>query len=242
MADVAGTPKHDTYCFLETAGNLFLWTMGGLRVAGDHRVPASGAVLYVSNHVSFLDPVAIGVASPRRVVFMAKAELFRNRLLGWLLDGVDTFPVRRGEADRGAFKNTLDMLADQRVVCIFPEGTRSPDGTLQKPEPGAAVFALKTGCPVVPVYVEGTFQVLGAGKPLRRGKVTVHFGDPFTLDRRMDREAAGDRMMDAIAQVRDAIGRDTARNIPPHRFRKPVEGHRVRRAPRANAETPKPSG
>lgn len=230
MSDSPRTPKHDTYCFLETAGNLFLWSMGGLGVAGEHRVPSSGSVLYVSNHASFLDPVAIGVASPRRVVFMAKAELFKNRLLGWLLDGVDTFPVRRGEADRNAVKTTLDMLADNRAVCIFPEGTRSPDGNLMHPEAGAAVFALKTGCTVVPVYVQGSFHVWGAGKPLRRGRIVVHFGDPFTLDRKMDRELAGERLMEEIGKVRDSIGNDPVHAIPPHRFRKPVEGNRFRKA------------
>jgi 1-acyl-sn-glycerol-3-phosphate acyltransferase len=230
MPDPQGKPKHDTYCFLETAGNLFLWAMGGLAVAGDHRVPKTGAVLYVSNHASYLDPVAIGVASPRRVVFMAKAELFKNRLLGWLLDGVDTFPVRRGEADRAAFKNTLDMLADNRAVCIFPEGTRSPDGTLQHPEAGAAVFALKTGCPVVPVYVEGSYQVMGPRRGLHRGRIIVHFGDPFTLDRKLDREVAGRQLMEAIAAARDQIGRDPVRTIAPHRFRKPIEGNRIRKA------------
>ncbi|MFM7321835.1 MAG: lysophospholipid acyltransferase family protein [Armatimonadota bacterium] len=224
----AKEPKHDTYWLLETAGNCFLWLMGGLAIAGDHRVPKTGAVLYVSNHASFLDPVAIGVASPRRVVFMAKAELFKHRILAWLLDGVDTFPVRRGEPDRAAFKTTLDMLADGRAVCIFPEGTRSPDGNLMAAEQGAAVFALKTGCPVVPVYVDGSHRVWGAGKGLRRGRIAVHYGDPFTLDKGMDREAAGARLMEAIAAVRDARERDPLRAVPPHRFRKPVEGHRFK--------------
>jgi len=238
MAEVVGKrmPKHDTYWLLETAGNCFLWMMGGLAIAGDHRVPATGAVLYVSNHASFLDPVAIGVASPRRVVFMAKAELFRNRVLAWLLDGVDTFPVRRGEADRLAFKTTLDMLADGRAVCIFPEGTRSPDGALMPAEQGAAVFAVKTGCPVVPVFVEGSHRVWGAGKGLRRGRIVVHYGDPFTLEKGMDRDMAGARLMEAIAGVRDARGRDAVRSIPPHWFRKPVEGNRWRRESRGNSK------
>lgn len=227
--ETAPQPKHDTYRFLETAGNLFLWSMGGLFVSGEEKVPPTGAVILVSNHVSYLDPVAIGVASPRRVVFMAKAELFQKRWLGWLLDGVDCFPVRRGEADRAAFKNTLEMLADQRVVCIFPEGTRSPDGELHDPEPGAALFALKTGAPVVPVYVEGTYAVMGTGKGLHRGRVCVHFGDPFTLARTMDREEAGRRMMEEIGKVRDVCASRVRRPIPPHRFTKPVEGHRFRK-------------
>jgi len=236
MHDTTATKvaKHDTYWFLETAGNLFLWAMGGLGIAGDQRVPKTGPVLYVSNHASFLDPVAIGVASPRRVVFMAKAELFKNHLIGWLLDGVDTFPVRRGEPDRAAFKTTLEMLADERAVCIFPEGTRSPDGNLMGAEQGAAVFALKTGCPVVPVYVDGSHQVWGAGKGLHRGRIVVYYGDPFTLDKGMDREIAGARLMEAIAEVRDTRENQRVRLVPPHRFCKAVEGNRFKVRPKAS--------
>lgn len=220
--------KHDTYWLLESAGNLFLWAMGGLFVRGTERVPKDGPVLLVSNHSSYLDPVCLGVVSPRRVVFMAKSELFDNKVLGYLLDGVDCFPVRRGEADRHAFKKTLDMLADNRVVCIFPEGTRSKDGSLGEAEPGAALFAIKTGCPVVPVYVEGTRTVLGPGTGLHRGRVTATFGEPFRIERSADREAAGRRLMDQIALVRDSLCVGPATPVPPHWFRKPVEGHRFR--------------
>lgn len=220
--------KHDTYWLLESAGNLFLWAMGGLFVRGTERVPKDGPVLLVSNHSSYLDPVCLGVVSPRRVVFMAKAELFKNKVLGYLLDGVDCFPVKRGEADRHAFKLTLQMLADNRMVCIFPEGTRSEDGSLGEAEPGAALFAIKTGCPVVPVYVEGTNEVLGPHKRLRRGRVTATFGEPFTIERNADREEAGRRLMAEIARVRDTLRVGPATPVPPHWFRKPVEGHRYR--------------
>jgi len=220
-------PPRDTYALLEGVTLVFLHLMGGLYVVGEENVPATGPVLMVSNHTSYLDPVAIGDASPRRVVFMAKAELFQNSLLSFLLRGVDSFPVRRGEPDRQAFKRTLEMLGEGRVVCIFPEGTRQDEATLGEAEPGAALFAIKTGCPVVPVFVSGASRMLGRGGRLRRAKVKVAFGKPFTLDRKTDRDAAGAILMEAIARTRDTFADVPGRRIVPHRFRKPPEGSRA---------------
>jgi 1-acyl-sn-glycerol-3-phosphate acyltransferase len=216
----------DTYWLLEGVTLLLLNALGGLYVQGEENVPATGPVLMVSNHVSFLDPVSIGDASPRRVVFMAKAGLFDNKLLNFLLRGVDSFPVRRGEADRAAFRTTLTMLGEGRVVCIFPEGTRSPDGELMEAEPGAALFAVKTGCPVVPVYVRNSQKMLDLKGRLHRAKITVAFGPSFTLTRGMEKEG-GARMMAEIAKTRDAFANAPARRIWPHWIKKPREGSRA---------------
>jgi 1-acyl-sn-glycerol-3-phosphate acyltransferase len=220
----------DTYWLLEGATLLVFHLLGGLYVKGEENVPVSGPVLCVANHISYLDPPAIGDASPRRVVFMAKHELFAVKGLGWLLRGVDAFPVKRGEADRTAFKNTLAMLAEERVVCIFPEGGRQAGGALGVAEPGAALFALKTGCPVVPVYVEGTNRALDERGRLHRARVTVTFGKPFTFPKgRADREtldAAGRELMAAIARTRDEMAAGPARRIWPHWIKKPREGSR----------------
>lgn len=216
----------DTYWLLEGVSLLVLDFLGGLYVQGEENVPKSGSVLLVSNHVSYLDPVSIGDASPRRVVFMAKAELFQKGWLNFLLRGVDSFPVKRGEADRSAFKNTFAMLDEGRVVCIFPEGTRSESGELMEAEPGAALFATRTGCPVVPVYVDGSKSVLDLDGKLRRGKITVAFGEPFTLPRNLDREEGGPRLLSAIAATRDQYRNQPARRIRPHWIKKPREGSR----------------
>jgi 1-acyl-sn-glycerol-3-phosphate acyltransferase len=217
----------DTYWLLEGATLLLLNALGGLYVQGEENVPVAGPVLMVSNHLSYLDPVSIGDASPRRVVFMAKAPLFENRILGFLLRGVDAFPVRRGEPDRSAFRTTLAMLGEGRTVCIFPEGTRSPDGTLQDAEPGAALFAMKAGCPIVPVFVSGTDKMLARGGRFHRARVTVAFGTPFTLSRATAKEEGSRRMMDAIAGTRDTFAGKPSRRIYPHWIKKPREGCRA---------------
>lgn len=225
-------PTPDTYWLLEGVSLLVLNALGGLYVRGEENVPKTGAVLMVSNHVSYLDPVSIGDASPRRVVFMAKAELFKVKPLGFLLRGVDSFPVRRGEPDRTAFKTTLEMLQDGRCVCIFPEGTRAPagEGLLGDAEPGAGVFALRTGCPVVPVFVRGTDRMLDRKGRLHRARITVTFGEPFHITRGTDKDEAGRMLMAAIAKTRDSADAMPApRRIWPHWIKKPREGSRARR-------------
>ncbi len=233
----AGRATPDTYWLLQGVTLAVMNVLGGLFVKGEGNVPKTGPVLLVSNHVSYLDPVSIGDASPRRVVFMAKHELFQIKPLGFLLRGVDSFPVRRGEPDRGAFKNTLAMLEEGRVVCIFPEGKRMTEGTLGEAESGAAVFALKTGCPIVPVYVDGTNKMLDHKGRLRRARVTVAFGKPFTFPKgRANREAleaAGRELMAAIARTRDEMANVPARRIRPHWIRKPREGSRARAHPQS---------
>ena len=122
LPEIKRTP--DTYWLLEGVTLILLNVLGGLCVRGEKNVPKTGPVLMVSNHVSYLDPVSIGDASPRRVVFMAKAQLFRcEAVLGFLLRGVDSFPVKRGEADRDSVQEHIGRCwTKKRVVCIFPEG------------------------------------------------------------------------------------------------------------------------
>lgn len=220
-------PTPDTYWLLEGVSLIVLNLLGGLYVQGEENVPKSGPVLMVSNHISYLDPVSVGDASPRRVVFMGKVELFKNPILGFLLRGVDSFPVRRGEADRSAFKNTLAMLEDDRCVCIFPEGTRYTPEAPGQAEPGAALFAIKTGCPVVPVYVTNTDKMLDRKGRFHRAPITVAFGTPFTLARGGKREDGGPRLMEAILQTRDEFAGKPSRRIWPHWIKKPREGSRA---------------
>jgi 1-acyl-sn-glycerol-3-phosphate acyltransferase len=206
MSDEKATkPPTDTYWILKRGTLVLLRPWATFYIQGAENVPKEGPVLYVSNHTSYLDPVAIGNVSPRRVVFMGKAELFKTKILNWLLRGVDGFPVKRGEADMSAVKAALGFLKSGRVVCIFPEGTRQDsEEELGEPEAGAATFAMKTGCPVVPVFVKGAQGVLGKKRGLRRGKITVVFGEPYIIPKTADRDVAGQEMMLAIAKTRDA--------------------------------------
>lgn len=133
------------------------------KVTGTENLPRRGPVIVVSNHLSLWDPVAVGVALPRRVYFMAKEELFRLPLVGWVLKGLGAFPVRRGEGDLAAMRQAIRLLRQGKVVGIFPEGGRSRSGVLQPFQRGVAVLAAKTGAPVVPVALIGTNRIIGRG-------------------------------------------------------------------------------
>ena len=188
-------------------GLYFRWQFG-LRVEGREHEPATGPVLVVSNHVSALDPPMVGVALRRQSRYMAKQELMDTPVLGFFLRTIGVFPVRRGEADRRSIRNALEALEHGGVLVMFPEGTRSPDGRLQTAEPGAALLALRTGAPVLPVAVIGTQHAMprGAKRP-RRTPVLIRLGAmirPPRREGRIDRaelDAWGQRFIAAIAAL-----------------------------------------
>lgn len=198
-----------------------LWTVFrvafGLRVEGGAYEPLRGPVLVVCNHVSAIDPPIAGVALRRQARYMAKQELLDTPVLGWLLRSVGVYPVRRGEPDRRAIRTTMECLARGELVVMFPEGTRSPDGRLMAAEPGAALVALRSGAPVLPVAVIGTQHAMPKGiRCPRRAKVSVRIGPVVQAPRiegRIDRatlDAWGARFMAAIAELLPADQRPLA--------------------------------
>ena len=199
------------YYFSRALCGMFFRLMGGLEIIGRENIPETGGVILCPNHVSHADPPAVGSSMRRQVHFMAKDELFRVPVLGFLMARIGSFPVRRGAADRKAIRRAMDLLEEGRVVCLFPEGTRSPDGKLQDPELGVGLIALKTGVPVVPVALIGTTGVLpaGASRPSRH-HCKVVYGQPLRFDDlsgATDRKAiaeVGRRIMSAIAGLQSS--------------------------------------
>lgn len=177
-----------------------------LRVAGLHNVPKEGPVILVSNHLNWTDIPLIGLRVMRRTHFMAKAELFQKAPLKWLVIGLGAFPVRRGEADRQAIKQAEEVLKAGQVLVIFPEGTRSKTHAMKEGLPGAALIALRSGAPVVPVGIYGSERFkLWHVWPFRT-RVTLTYGQPFTLSRdgrkgHGDLQSQLDMMMRRIAEL-----------------------------------------
>lgn len=161
------------YWFLRTVIRFILLFWRRWRVIGLENLPAQGGVVVVANHVSNLDPVVVGCALNRQVHFMAKIELFRNALLGMLIRQLGAFPVNREKSDRQAIRTALELLHAGRVVGIFPEGTRSKTGEIQKPHLGAALLAFKADAPLLPVAVKGTRGFFS--------RVTVVVGKPIYI-------------------------------------------------------------
>ncbi len=136
--------------------------------------------MVVCNHASYLDPVVLGAAFPRPLYFFAKSELFENRLFGWLISRLHAFPVRLEGLDKDAIERAIQELRKGRILVVYPEGTRSRDGRLQRGQAGAGFFAVKAGVPVIPVYLRGSFEALPPGRGMiRPGKISVHVGKPM---------------------------------------------------------------
>ncbi len=177
-------------------------------VEGQEHVPESGPVILAPNHVSYLDPVVVGIAVTRRVHFMAKKELFRNPLIGWFLRGLQAYPVTRERVDPSTLKRTLSLLAAGQAVLMFPEGTRGDGRALRAAKPGIAVVAARSGAVVVPVFHWGTERVMPRGcRWVRRAPVRVRFGAPlvFAARGRPEREAVETfcrELMEAMAALR----------------------------------------
>ena len=140
--------------------------------------PHEGALLIVANHLSLVDPPLLGVSLGRKVIFMAKKELFRSRVIGYFIGGLGSFPVHRGRLDREALRQAHQVLTQGLALVMFPEGKRSKNAQLQPAFPGSALIASHSGVSIIPVGITGTERIRGLGL-LRRPRITVNIGYPF---------------------------------------------------------------
>lgn len=147
-------------------------------VFGRENIPEDGPVVIAANHLSLLDPPVLGAAATRKVHFMAKSELFKPAWFGALIRKLGAFPVRRGAMDRDAIKTGLTILKENKVLAVFPEGTRSKTGELGRAGGGAFMMAVKCKAKIVPAYIYGTDLKRHPGWP----KVRVIFGKPMEYD------------------------------------------------------------
>jgi len=185
-----------------------------LKIRGAENCPRNGSLIIAPNHASFFDPLIAGFAVPREVNFMARASLFRNKIFGRILMSVNAFPLKREGADLGAMRLAIDKLCQGRAVLIFPEGTRSKDGSLGAPRAGIGFLAASSGASILPCYIKGSIKALPKGAIFPRFKnISVRIGKPL----RFDKDGSGkehymriaEDTMSAIAQLKDISDVDT---------------------------------
>jgi 1-acyl-sn-glycerol-3-phosphate acyltransferase len=177
-----------------------------LEVHGRQHVPERGAAVLAMNHDSLLDIPLLVWATPRQVWFMAKVELFRGRFSTWLFHALGGFPVRRGAFDVRAVRAALDVVRRDRVLAMYPEGTRAP--FLQPFLPGAAWISLATGAPLVPVAISGTAEAMPKGSRLpKRTRVVVRFGEPVETEVESDPRARMHRAREISDELRSRVER-----------------------------------
>ena len=201
--------------FLAWLARVLTRVLTRVKVEGLDNLPKEGPLIVVSNHISNADPpIVFGFLTPalgRQMRILAKEALFVGPI-GWFLRRyLAVTPVKSGGSDIEAYRVAKGILDRGEVLCVFPEGTRSPTGVMQEPKPGVAMLATRSKVTVVPVGISGTDQFLGRGQKMPRfgTRITLRAGKPFTLEldptlsRRAAMAAASDEIMSRIAELVD---------------------------------------
>ncbi|HEV3156868.1 MAG TPA: lysophospholipid acyltransferase family protein [Candidatus Baltobacteraceae bacterium] len=184
-----------------------------MRIIGAERVPRTGALIVVANHVSNLDPPVLGSALPRPLSYMAKLELFQIPVLGLLISHLNSFPVDRRRGDVAAIRRSVEELRRGAALAIFPEGGRNRDGTAVAHN-GASLLAELSGAPVLPAYIGGT------DRSRNLARITVVFGEVLHFEENPTEKTGGAgkqarreelanrtlRIMKAIGALREQAG------------------------------------
>lgn len=145
-----------------------------LRVSGKENIPKDGPVIICSNHISNNDPLVLGASFKRPIHFMAKQEMFSNKLFAFILKKVNAFPLKRGATDLSSYKNALEVLDKGNMLGIFAQGHRLKEIEAKDAKTGVALFALKSGATVVPVKISSKYRPFG--------KIQVSIGKPVEME------------------------------------------------------------
>ncbi len=161
---------------------LFMKLYNRYEPIGADVIPAEGACIVVANHVSFMDPPALGCGPMHRAMrFMARSTLYKEGFADWLFTNLATIPLSRDKGDLTAMRKALLVLKEGGCLGLFPEGTRTPDGTLQPAKSGIGFLIAKAGVPVIPAYIDGTFAALSRqSRFIKPVKIRVKYGRPIT--------------------------------------------------------------
>jgi 1-acyl-sn-glycerol-3-phosphate acyltransferase len=179
------------YYFLMLLAHLAILICTRFEMVGKEYVPKKGALIVVANHLSSADPVLLGAKLGRRVIFMAKEELFSHWFLSYFVRQVGAFPVYRGSFDRGALHQANRILKRGQVLGMFPEGKRSTGEGMTPAFLGSAFIAYHNRTPILPVGIVGSEKVRGFGWIWHRPQITFNIGRPFNLPdsgRRLSRQ------------------------------------------------------
>lgn len=183
-------------------------------VQGLENIPSSGPTIIMSNHISLIDPIILTAIIPNRyLISMAKAEAYSNWFIRGVINLWGNYTIRRGEVDRTALKQSIDLLNAGRLLMIAAEGTRCPDG-LGEPKDGVAYIAHKTEATVVPTAIFGAQDWKVRLKHLKRAQAGVAFGKPFRFDLNGEEKLSGpvreEMMREAMYQIATLIPNDQA--------------------------------
>lgn len=174
-----------------------MWVIFGYKVIGKENIPQGSGFVVCSNHKSNWDVIVSGASYNNPVTFMAKKELFRNRIAGYFLTKLNAFPISRGAGDLSAIKNSIKVLKEGHVLNIYPEGTRVRDGKKHDYKRGAAMIASAAGVPILPCAICGKYKW--------RGNVQFKVGKPIYLDKYTGRRLSDEELDEIMKNVMNEI-------------------------------------
>ena len=183
--------------------------LGRWQTAGQENIPPTGGAVIAPNHCSYLDPPVVGCGLKRPTYFMGKKELFKVPILGWLIRRTGCFPVDRDKQDKEAIRMALRVLRDGDLLCMFPEGTRSPDGTLQEAiGVGVALVASRAGVPIIPAVIRGTERAYPPGaRFVHWANISITFGRPIETALPDGEKANKEQLAELTRRVMSEIAR-----------------------------------
>jgi CMP/dCMP kinase len=179
-----------------------------LKMYGSENIPKSGSFLIAANHASYLDPGFAGCLLKRHVHFFARDTLFQVPVLGLIISGLNCHKIKRGTADKGALAYAEKLVKSGKGVVLFPEGTRSVDGSIKDAKFGIGFIATRTCAPVIPCYIHNSYKALPKGaKKINRVPISIHYGKALYFSLPLVRTAKKSREYyeEATAQIMDAI-------------------------------------
>lgn len=178
-----------------------------LKRSGGENIPESGAAILICNHIHMMDAACVLIQSKRPVHFMAKKELFENRLLAWTLGKIGAFPISRGEADVSGIRTAMKILRDGELLCIFPEGTRNKErrDPLLPLQEGVAMLALRCGVDVVPSWIEGGYRPWKRNRMITCEKMDMSAYAEIRKPGQQDMKRFTTQMENALLHCRDEL-------------------------------------
>ena len=208
-------PIPDPYEIVRRSLNAYFTTFHDHTASGVHNIPKSGPIIFASNHSSFYDPPVIGIKSPRPIHYLARDTLFKG-FFGECLHAIGTIPIARGTADVTSIKAIFKALKKGEATAIFPEGTRSLDGSLQDPQAGTGMIAIKSKATVVPTRIFGAFEAFGRNEkfPTLNKPIHIEYGEPLSYEALDPGKEHPERYLEASKKIMHAIDKIQATDIP----------------------------
>ncbi|HAX61922.1 MAG TPA: 1-acyl-sn-glycerol-3-phosphate acyltransferase [Elusimicrobia bacterium] len=167
------------------------------KIIGLENLPKSGSYILAANHKSYADPPLVGSCIKKKIYYIAKKELFRVPVFGWLIKKANAFPVDRDTADAGALKNALKILQSGNILLVFPEGTRYKPGKIRKLKNGAAMLSIASNSPVVPV------AIINSDKLSSFKKIKIKFGVPMRFESTENYDVITNKIMSEIEKLKN---------------------------------------